>query len=227
MADVDDEPLNPDALENALAKIRGVIDETVRELCEKYHDSLIQEHQFTSRLLEAIERELKRLEIDGVDLQVDARDFPDKGPGALEKKTGADAYISVVRTDGHEKISKGILVQSKWRKGLRRTSEQQRLADQVSDMIERTSEAYVWVYGPEGIQVRRTNMAQVLRRRPDYQTVGELISEGLRCNAGDINIGRNLDLPLKQSLDAVMEKMGTEQFLEIKMGNNAKRYDVR
>jgi hypothetical protein len=46
-------------------------------------------------------------------------------------------------------------------------------------------------------------------------TVGQLISEGLRCHEGDPNLGRDLTLPIPQSLNAMMEKLALKHGLSI------------
>jgi hypothetical protein len=48
----------------------------------------------------------------------------------MEKRSGADLYISLVRFDGGQPVSKGMLVQSKWDYALRHGSERRVLRDQ-------------------------------------------------------------------------------------------------
>ena len=90
------------------------IDGIVAQCCADHYSAVTQEHQFSSRLAQAIESELRHYPLPGLDVEVATRDFPDRGPGATEKRSGADLYISLVRRDGEKPVSKGMLVQSKW-----------------------------------------------------------------------------------------------------------------
>jgi len=47
-----------------------------------------------------------------------------------EWNSGADVYVSIVRTDGGKRRSKGMLIQAKREKSLARRDERERLAEQ-------------------------------------------------------------------------------------------------
>jgi hypothetical protein len=104
-----------------------VIDGVVAQHCARHNPALTQEHQFTSGIAYAIERELERFPIAGLNVAVHAQEFPDRGPGSLEKSSGADLYVSIVRLDGEAPISKGMLVQSKWDWTIRHESQRRAL----------------------------------------------------------------------------------------------------
>ena len=198
--------------ERAYRLIGEVVDGIVAQACARHYLAPTQEHQFTSKITALIERELNDMEVHGMHVKVHAQDFPDKGRGSWEKKSGADVYISlVVSAPGYE-INKGMVVQSKWDDA----KDHQRLAGQVREMRDRTSSAYVWAYGPSSITVVPSD--DVAEGKLDFSsamTVGQLISEGLRCHEGDPNLGRDLTLPIPQSLNAMMEKLALKHGLSI------------
>jgi hypothetical protein len=78
-----------------------------------------EEPELTSRLGEAIESELRHhpLEEGRMRVEVATQDIPSRGPGSLERKTGVDLYISIIREDTDETVSKGIIIQSKYLAG--------------------------------------------------------------------------------------------------------------
>lgn len=202
-----------DGFEEALQRLSVIVDGVVAQQCARHYRALTQEHQLTSRLAQAIEDEIRRTPVDGARIEVEAREFPDHGPGSLEKKVGADLYVSIVRHDDDGSVSKGMLVQSKWDSSLRRASERRTLREQARHMREQSREAsYVWVYTPRGVAVVPAAIAERGFRGGrifmEPRTVGELIADGVRCNAGDPGIGRSLDQPMVESLNAAMERMG-------------------
>jgi hypothetical protein len=206
-----------DRFEDALKKLSVVIDGLVAQQCAHHYEALTQEHQFTSGLARVIEMELERFPIEGLNIQVHSREFPDRGPGSLEKPTGADLYISIVRLDTDIPISKGMLIQAKWDSSLRRPDERRKLRQQVDQMMHRSRTAsYVWVYEQGGATV---TAARSLRRKlparlPSSMTVGELIAAGVRCNEGDYPIGRNTVLPPILSLNAIMRQVAASAALD-------------
>jgi hypothetical protein len=205
-------------LEAALAEIRTRIDEIVDEQCHRHYPALTQEHQFTSGLARIIEHEIDGLEFDGLKLEVKAQDFPDRGRGALERQSGADLYLSLVRNDGDEPVSKGMLVQSKWDRALNRPAETQRLQQQSGKMLRHSRDSYVWVYGPTGIASIPAQMTTSPPRGPIFRygpsTVGELIAAGLRCNAGDPQLGRDVG-PVAEGLNAIQQRLGSPTALSL------------
>ncbi|MGX1110221.1 MULTISPECIES: hypothetical protein [Bradyrhizobium] len=109
--------------ERAYRLIGEIIDGIVAQTCARHYLAPTQEHQFTSKITALIERELHDMEVQGIHVKVHAQDFPDKGRGSWEKKSGADVYISLVVDAPNYQVNKGMIVQSKWddlkdRKGL-------------------------------------------------------------------------------------------------------------
>jgi hypothetical protein len=205
-------------IDDTLDRLAVLVDGVVAQECAHHYHAHTQEHQFSSRLAQAIESELRHFSMPGLDIEVITRDFPDRGRGSMEKRSGADLYISLVRRDAERPVSKGMLVQSKWDYALRHTSERRRLRDQSRDMLARTEDAYVWVYEDTGVAVvPATVAASSIRPIPlpwPRRTVGELVADGLRCTAGDRAIGRNLDQPIVPSLNTMLERLSAETAME-------------
>lgn len=195
-----------------LLKVSQVIDGVVAQTCKRHLGAPTQEHQLTAKIAQALEMQLNGLQIAGLTIAV--QDFPDKGPGSWEKKTGADLYISIVYQTADDDVNKGMLVQSK--KGDALPSATKKLDEQQEDMLEHTDSAYVWIYEPLGIAVAPAG--SVRRGKVDPQeilTVGELVADGLRCTQGDPGLGRDLDLPIGQSVRSVMEQLSISHALAL------------
>ena len=199
--DDEDEPQDP-----RFVALAAILDELIEKLCERHYDAKTQEHQLTSRIAEAIEEAYQEISIDGIQISIRVQELPDRGSGSLERPTGADLYISIVRIDEPGRaVSKGILVQSKWDDAL---SPLRTLRQQSEDMLRRSDEFYVWIYGPHGASV--IPATEFREPNPDLDsdmTAGDLIGKAIECTAGDEEIGRNLDLPLVESLNRQLEEL--------------------
>jgi hypothetical protein len=190
----------------AYKKIAELVDGIIADACVRHYDCTTQEHQLTSRLAEALERELNRVQVGGLRVEVRAQELPDRGSGSLEKPIGADLYISVV-IDG--RTSKGILVQSKWDASAAGGREQ--LHAQVRKMLGRSDESYVFVYEPSGISVfPATDVLGDKFDRTNVTTVGNLMADACKCEAGDRDIGRNPELPPDQSLRQMLNELAVD-----------------
>ncbi|MBR0969682.1 hypothetical protein [Bradyrhizobium japonicum] len=195
-----------------------LIGEIVAQTCARHYLAPTQEHQFTSKITALIERELHNMDVHGMHVKVHAQDFPDKGRGSWEKKSGADVYISLVVDTPDYQVNKGMIVQSKWND----SKDRKGLAAQVRDMKDRTTSSYVWAYGPSSISVVPAD--DVAEGKLDFssaKTVGQLISDGLRCHEGDPKLGRDLSMPVPQSLTAMMEKLALKHGLSITLSEGA------
>src|ERR1700724_65890 len=102
-----------------------------------------------------------------------------------------------------------MLVQAKWHHALMRGGKEFR--NQANRMLRRSEDSYVWVYGPEGVwavpALRATYPRPPYDFTKDGMSVGELITKGLRCNAGDEKIGRNLEFDPVPSMNHVMRRL--------------------
>lgn len=213
MADIDDDK---ERRERAYRLVGELVDGIIAQACARHYFAPTQEHQFTSKIADRIEYELKDLQVFGMDLSVHAQDFPDKGRGSWEAKSGGGLNISIVVEAPREHINKGMMVQSKWDDTVGHSPKA--LDDQTEKMKARTRSSYVWVYGPSSIAVVPSE--DVAMGKIDLScamTVGNLITEGMRCREGDPSIGRDLALPVPQSLTAVMEQLSAKHGLSIQL----------
>ncbi|MVT55274.1 hypothetical protein GPL17_33110 [Bradyrhizobium yuanmingense] len=169
----------------------------------------------TSRLAQAINDALHHHPITapGLALEVHAEEFTKPA----EKVAGADLYISLVRKDVEFPRSKGLLVQAKRRSSMLRSDEPRRLGNQCKRMNRRSKTgSYVWVYDAHGIVSAKAPQSSepILQRLTDASSVGELIADGLRCNKGDDNIGRELSAEPTAGIKAVMRRLSVPQGLD-------------
>jgi hypothetical protein len=139
----ENQPIDP-PLERLLDELKERIDEAARRITADHYD-VAQEPAFTSRLAQEIESEIRTHPINAgaLKIEVATQDLPDRGRGALEKKVGADLYISLARRDLKPPVSKGMLMQAKWEY----SKHDAKLASQMHSMIQRSNDSYVWFYG--------------------------------------------------------------------------------
>ena len=211
---IDDERARRNSALDGLGKL---IDGIVVQECVRHYDALTQEHQFTSKLAGAVERELAGTRIDGCSVDVSLQDTPDKGPGSLERKIGADLYISVVLQSDDEEhpVSKGILVQAKWDRTLSIDGPDTRR--QLSDMLHRSRASHVWVYSRSGVvSIPAADFMQG-KTAEHVTTPGQLIADGLKCTEGDQHIGRDLGKPLVQSLNEIIREIAARKALSLRV----------
>jgi hypothetical protein len=169
----------------------------------------------TSRLAQAINDALHHdpITAPGLALEVHAEEFTKPA----EKVAGADLYISLVRKDVDFPKSKGLLVQAKRRSSMLRSDEPRRLGNQCKRMNRRSKKgSYVWIYDDDGITSAKAPQSSepILQRLTDASSVGELIADGLRCNKGDDNIGRELSAEPTVGIKAVMRRLSVSQGLD-------------
>lgn len=191
--------------------IRSVVDEVVKE----HYDALTQEHQLSSRLCGALEARLRRATFGEYRLEIVTQEAPDKGPNTLEKRSGIDLYIGIRINDGAV-VSKGMLVQAKWKDDGRNATEHTRLVEQCQKIDRRTEAGYVWLYGPSGVQVvpakeivaSPTSTPETLGSR----RLNEVFGQVLDCFEGDrrlaIPLGANLRADLAVMLDEYQVDLG-------------------
>lgn len=205
--------------------IAAAISSKIDEAAKEKYGTPTQEHQLTSRIAGLLE-DLNGLEVFQNRLAVVAQELPDKGPGALEKPTGADLFISITDS-GPGGFSKGILVQTKRLKptikavvrGLYFESvEDPRLAEQCQKMLHISPDSYVWVYGEDGVGVVHARDAlevgdaamQPVTDRSTY----DLFRKIMDCHEGDHRYGLPYDgdkrAQLKQMLDTFRAAAGLE-----------------
>src|SRR5690242_8723807 len=95
-------------------KLRHIVDKVCRRVHAEEVGTLTQEAPLTATIAAAIRNELThhRLVVGRLSIEVMARNVPDRGRRSMESINGADLYLSLVRRD--KRVSKGVLLQSKW-----------------------------------------------------------------------------------------------------------------
>ncbi|MGO8047057.1 hypothetical protein ACC713_29605 [Rhizobium johnstonii] len=195
--------------------IRSVVDELVKE----HFDALTQEHQLTSRICQALEGSFRDTMFGKYRVRIVVQEMPDKGPGTLEKKTGVDLYIGI-RVDEGVPISKGLFIQSKWKESEGRSAKEQKtLVGQCREITKRTDSGYVWLYGPDGVDV--VPAKEVIanpKAAPEAlgsRKINEVVRQVLDCFEGDRKYGLPDDLPVRKALVVMMERFAANAAISI------------
>ncbi|OKO73409.1 hypothetical protein [Bradyrhizobium sp. AS23.2] len=204
-----------DPLEQLLHKLTERVDAVANGIANESQQFGRHEEPTTSRLAQAINNAIRNHPITapGLTLDVHAEEFTRR----QEKVAGADLYISIVRKDTDDQISKGILVQAKRRDAMLRSGEPQRLGNQCKQMYRRSKKAsYVWIYESDRILSVKAPQASkpILQRVTGSSSVGELIADGLRCNKGDDKIGRELSADPAAGVLEVMRRLSVPNGLD-------------
>jgi hypothetical protein len=142
-------------------------------------------------------------------VEVATYDVPSHGPHTLERETGVDLYVSVIRHDEDDTVSKGILVQSKRARSLRR--DHKRLRNQSNRMRDRSEESYVVIFDDDNavaVPATRSCYPKLPNDfRRDEISIGELVADSFRCSRGDQDIGRDPDTRRPQSMNDIMQHL--------------------
>jgi hypothetical protein len=202
-----------DPLEQLLHELTERVDAVVDRIASESQQFRRHEEYTTSRLAQAINDAIRNHPITapGLALDVHAEEFTKP----QEKVAGADLYISVVRKD--TQISKGILVQTKRREAMHRSGEPQRLGNQCKQMRRRSKKSsYVWIYEDDHVlSVKAPQSSKpILQRVTEASSAGELIADGLRCNRGDEDIGRELSAVPVEGILEVMKRLSVPTGLD-------------
>ena len=206
--------------------IRGAVDGAVTSQMARR----AQEPPISTRVASALER-LDGVAINNYRVTVVAQDFPDRGSGSWEHKSGADLYIGIrVETAGVPfELSKGMLIQAKKAKRIvkksLRTSEsddQEDLLDQCGKMLARTDKgAFVWVYSTSGTHV--VPASEVLKHQfvpPEYlqgRNVAEQFRDVLDCFSGDASLVAADIFANDAALGAFLEEIAVRRGVAIKL----------
>src|SRR5258708_1987811 len=125
-------------LERLLDKLEHRVNQVVAEVAHHAHQMRKQEIPITHSVAQALRNEFSRpLEVEGLEVRVDVEEFTP----LQESRSGADLYVSLTREDKDERISKGMLVQSKRYDALKIAEERRRLRNQSARMRRRAHDA--------------------------------------------------------------------------------------
>lgn len=207
--------------------IRGAVDDAVGSQWKRR----AQEPPISTRVASALEERLNGVFINNYRVKVVAQDFPDRGPGSWEKKSGADLYIGIrVETPGAPfATSKGLLIQAKKVRPLPLEAnpihigkDQQNLLDQCEKMLRRTDKgAFIWVYGATGTHV--VPVSEVLKVQtvaPEYlegRNIAEQFRDVLDCFSGDLSLVGPGIFESDEALGAFLEEIAVRRGVAIKL----------
>jgi hypothetical protein len=207
--------------------IRGAVDDAVGSQWKRR----AQEPPISTRVASVLEERLNGVSINNYRVKVVAQDFPDRGPGSWEKKSGADLYIGIrVETPGAPfATSKGLLIQAKKVRSvplepnpIHIGKDQQNLLDQCEKMLRRTDKgAFIWVYGAAGTHVvPASEVLKVQTVAPEYlegRNVAEQFRDVLDCFSGDVSLVGPGIFESDEALGAFLEEIAVRRGVSIKL----------
>lgn len=193
-------------------RIRHRIADAIRvaldELAVDHYDALTQEPPLTARAGQTLELQRHKLP-KHYRMKILTQDLPDRGRGALEKKTGTDLYVGVEVTIHGQRESKGFFVQAKW-DGKRAADDQARLVSQCRKMLSITDQAFVWSYGKSGVNVTRAHDEVYTAGAVSPRTLSDQFYEVFSCREGT----KDLALPIHErprvALGEMLQTLGKE-----------------
>lgn len=211
--------------------IRGAVDDTVKKQLER----LAQEPPISSKIATAIESRLDGMTINGHNVSVVVQDFPDRGRGSWESKSGADLYIGI-RVEswlkGVPPVAKGLLIQAKKERILKhsrvddppsRSSIEPDVVAQCEKMMARTDKgSFIWIYGAGGARV--VPAAEVIKQQPvppEYlasRNVAEQFRDVLDCFSGDVTLVGQGIFDNDTALAAFLEEIAVRRGVAITLG---------
>ena len=206
------------------ARTRDVLAELIRSAADEvvtlHYGRLSQEPQITSKIADRIEQQLNGLIIFDHKVDVIVTDMPDRGPGSLEKRTGADLFVAirVHSEDDVVNVAKGLTIQSKM--SGERGKDDKQLMGQCQQMVKRSSKgSYVWLYSATG--VRSIPASEVLTQPSASveslasRNVAEQFRDVLDCVAGDEMLANQAIFESPNALRTFMEDLGAEKAVAI------------
>jgi hypothetical protein len=177
-----------------------------------------QEPAFTDRMLGAIEHVMNGFQARGVRWQ--AKTMTDRGPGAQEKRVGAD-FAGVFAADLPDfSVRKGFLAQAKLiRPGLpTSTTEHARLRSQCEQMLSLTPASFVFLYAPYGVSVVPAISIQSSNSLEPYEFyqrgVARFFEEHFESFIGD----RRLQAATPTGLASILPDMNPRAVLSLSVG---------
>lgn len=209
--------------DEAIDGLSGLIASKTERLCDRLGGRIVDEDDFTSRMLQSIEEATDGAMIGGVRWTVETRKLPWRGKASEEKRYGADFGL-VVRMDGAGlNVSKGYLVQAKKQDAGFPFAPfpklvgdvDPRLKEQAKNMLNVTPESYAWFYTPEGVFIVRAGMiVDAPKARVDelhYQGVHGFFRRAFMSWSGDYRLGKMA----AQNLDVFMQEFRLKQAILI------------
>ncbi len=175
-----------------IRELTRTVDAAVTAVAPRLGSAIVDEDDFTSRLLERLELALNGWTHAGITLT--ASKLTSRGRRAEETEFGAD-IVATVNIDLEEyQAKKGILVQAKRLEVGRKfgTKAWTNLEVQIEKMQRHTNESYVWIYSPSGVRsLKSTALTGLKSRKPDDLYLAKcatFLGEFVQCKHGDPRI---------------------------------------
>ncbi len=212
--------------------VRGAVDDAVKSQWARR----AQEPAISTRIAGTLESRLNGYRVNGYNVTVVAQDFPDRGAGSWENKSGADLYIGIQVESllPAPPVSKGLLIQAKRERTFARrhtdvamtpSKVQNGLVEQCEKMLARTDKgAFVWTYGSSGVRV--IPASDVVKHRiipPDFlasRNVAEQFRDVLDCFSGDVMLVGQGIFDNDAALGAFLEEIAVRHGVAIKLASS-------
>jgi hypothetical protein len=217
-------------------RVQKVSDNVVAKVLSQYDDLKGHEETVTAQisseitlhLLEGLEKELNGVKIKNVNFKVYVYKKRE------EKKNGADLLgIFDIEIDG-EKITKSFLAQAKVGEAYSSPTNEyvvkvqdSRLQGQVRNMLRQTSDAFVFIYSRNGVEVipatavKLANSNTITTEDIYHQKFGSFYKDFLRCFNGDVKLVAQYVRP--ENLPVLADEINTDQVILISVSAGHKR----
>lgn len=187
--------------DESIQTLASIIASKSERLCDKLDRRIMDEDDFTSRLLQSIEDAADDLVLDGVRWTVETRKLPWRGKDSEESRYGADFGLVIQMKGKGLNIAKGYLVQAKREISGFPTHPADRVASkldrrllgQASKMLNITPESYAWFYTKNGIFILRAGMLvgsnNLMINEFRFQGIHGFFVRALMSWSGDYRLG--------------------------------------
>ncbi|TXM93092.1 hypothetical protein [Methylobacterium sp. WL116] len=209
-----------DALSRRL--IAAALGAVADEICRDHYDTLTQEPALSARIGQGLETKLNGVMVFGHRLRILSQDIPDRGAGAMERRIGADLYIGIDIDTEQGRITKGLLVQSKWDSSLttRTSAELNRACD---NMLAVSDASYVWIYSASGVRVidarKVRTRKKILGKLSGGEGLDDFFDDALACVKGDFQMGLPDEIDTRQALRGKLKELSVPTGLIVNIKN--------
>jgi hypothetical protein len=188
-----------------------LVSEAVQGVVDDYAGGRIREEpDFTSRMLQAIERELNGKTVKGIIWE--AVVTTSHGPNTEEKAIGAD-FMGVLNINLPDyRVSKGFLAQAKLAGSLS-GQEMNRLRTQCENMLKLTPESYVFLYAINGVRILPAISVLSARDRDLTELYNRSIQRFFELHFESFIGDRRLSSPSADQLDGLLKKYEVNHIL--------------
>jgi hypothetical protein len=188
-----------------------LVSEAVQSVVDDFAGGQIQEEpDFTSRMLQAIQRELNGKAVKGILWQ--SLVTTSHGPNAQERATGAD-FMGVLSINlPNYRVCKGFLAQAK-RADRMGGQEMTRLQNQCENMLNLTPESYVFLYKIDGVRVLPAISVLSARVRGLTELYNRSVQRFFELHLESFIGDRRLSSASADQLDGLLEEYRVDRIL--------------